>query len=129
MACLMGSGECIQGSPPSKRHTFWPAASSSITRLRTLTISENPTLSKRRAGRGKGPSVIVSTSDDGPADRTHQEIENHADHGKQDDEEDPEDLGAAVGAALQNRNDGDDVEHRDEDPEQGMTEHRCLLRL
>src|SRR5262249_58003921 len=126
MACLMGSGELIQGSPPSKRQTFWPAASSSITRLRTFTISEKPTLSKRRAGRGNGPSVIVTTSDDGPAARTHQEIEDHSDYREEDDEEQPEHLRAGFGAALEDRNDRDDVEHRDDDPEQGMTEHRCL---
>src|SRR5262245_56275504 len=129
IAPLMASGEFIQGSPPSKRQTFWPDASSSITRLRTLTISENPTLSNRRAGRGKGPSVIVTTSDDGPASRTHQEIENHSDDRKEEDEEQPEHLRTGFCAALEDRNDRNDVEHRDEDPEQGRTEHRGLLRL
>ena len=57
MAALTGSGVFIHGSPPSKRQTFCPAASSSMTRLRTLTISEKPTPSKRRAVRGNAPSV------------------------------------------------------------------------
>src|SRR6185436_18073023 len=121
IAALTGSGESIQGSPPSKRHTFWPAASSSMTRLRTLTISEKPTLSKRRAVGGNAPSLNAApASDGGPATGPHQEVEDHSDHRQEDDQKSPENLCSGVGAALEDGHDGDDVEHEDDQSEQGV---------
>src|ERR1700730_3575781 len=101
-----------------------------MTRLRTRTISEKPTPANRRAGPGNGPSVTALSSNDRPAARPHQEVQDHPPDGKEDDEHDPEQLGSAVGLALPARHDRYDVEHRDSEPDQGMTEivkHRILL--
>src|SRR5262249_29410848 len=118
---MTASGVFIHGSPPSKRQTLRPSASSSMTRLRTRTISEKPTLSNRRAGRGTLPSLMRTSSDDAPTAGSHGEVQDHADEGQQDDEQHPQDLGGAVGRALQDRHDRDDVEDENEDPDQ--TEH------
>src|SRR5262245_41828983 len=128
MAALTGSGVFIQGSPPSNRQTFWPAASSSMTRLRTLTISEKPTLSKRFAVGGNDPSLTSPPSSDRslPAG-AHQEVENHPDHRQEDHQESPQDLRPRIGAALQDRHDRDDVENEDDEPEKAI--HGCLLPL
>src|SRR5262249_10325149 len=119
----------MYGSPPSKRQTLCPAARSSMTRLRTTTISENPTPPKRLAGPGRGnePSVTGAPSDHFPTAGAHQEVQDHAEHREQDNDDHPQELRAAVRAALENGDDRDDVEDRDEEPEQGMKEHRILL--
>src|SRR5438477_10559442 len=107
----------MYGSPPSNCQTFWPAARRSRTRLRTLTISENPTPANRRAGTGNSSS-FNGASDDLPAAGAHQEIEDHADERQQDDQERPDELRRCVRAALQERKQGDDVEDRDDQPEE-----------
>src|SRR6516225_683750 len=114
IAALTASGVFIHGSPPSNRHTFRPSASSSMTRLRTRTISEKPTPSNRRAVRGTVVSVMPA-SDHAPSARSHREVQDHADEGEQDDEDDPEQLRGGVGRALQDRDDRDDVEDEDQD--------------
>src|SRR5215469_5799171 len=106
----------MKGSPPSNRHTLCPAASSSRTRLRTLTISENPTEAKRLATGGIGVSVIPSSfSNHLPPSGTHDEVQNHSENRQENDEKSPQDLGSSVGAALQKRDQGDDVEHQDQE--------------
>src|SRR6476659_5486963 len=116
IASFTGSGVGIHGSPPSKRQTFCPTASSSMTRLRTLTISEKPTLSKRRAVPGNDSPP--DTSDHLAAPGPHEEVEDHSEEGQQHDEDDPQELRAGVRAALQDRHDGDHVQDEDEQAEQ-----------
>src|SRR5262245_15393811 len=120
MAALTGSGVFIQGSPPSNRQTFWPEARSSMTRLRTLTISEKPTPSKRFAVGGNDPSLTSPPSDHFPAAGSHQEVQDHPDDGQEDHEKCPEDLGSGVGPALENGHDRDDVEDENDESEEGI---------
>src|SRR5215471_17972327 len=136
MASLIGCGVGMYGSPPSKRHTLCPCASSSRTRLRTLTISEKPTESKRRAVRGKPPSDVMASSEShvsSPAPSEHlspagpeQEVQDHSEERQKDDEQEPENLGARVRSALQERDDRNDVEHGDENPPDRMEKHARL---
>src|SRR5437899_2456803 len=103
----------MKGSPPSKRQTFWPAERSSRTRLRTLTISENPTPENRRAGTGN-LSSFKAASDDLPAAGAHQEVEDHSEDRQEDDQQRPQDLVRRVRAALEEGNQGNDVEDQDD---------------
>src|SRR4051812_36967375 len=115
IASLTGSGVVIQGSPPSNRQTFCPDASRSITRLRTLTISEKPTLSKRRAARGNDSPA---TSDHPAPPGAHQEVQDHPEKRQEHDQYDPEQLGTGIRAALQDRHDCDHVQDENQEAQQ-----------
>src|SRR5215467_4096649 len=58
-----------------------------------------------------------------PASRPHEEVEDHSEDGQEHDDDDPQDLGSAVGVALQKRNQGNDVEHQNEQPKEREGEH------
>ena len=59
IASRIGSGVGMNGSPPSNWYTAAPWLRSSIMRLRSLTMSENPTSSSREARRSTVGEVVT----------------------------------------------------------------------
>src|SRR5580765_6553097 len=93
-----------------------------------MRTGEPPGETSRDSGLGtrdSGDRMRNGSSQDLAPSGTHEEIEDHSEDREKDDQQRPEDLGSGIRAALQQGNQGDNVQDQDDDADE--REHLTLL--